>query len=158
MRRIFTVLILFLLSISFVVAHKEDTLAQGEAIVQAKTSCDALSDEQLEAVGEWYMEQMHPGALHDAMHTAMGLEEGTDEEEKFHMLLAQRMYCGDTNAYYGMMGGYGMMGYGMMGMMYGNWGWFFLWFLWILLFIIIFAAVFALVFWLVWKSLNKKKR
>ncbi|HLC22166.1 MAG TPA: hypothetical protein VJJ79_00130 [Candidatus Nanoarchaeia archaeon] len=153
MRRIFTVLILFLLSISFVVAHKEDTLAQGEAIVEQKTSCDSLSDDQLEAVGELYMEQMHPGALHDAMHTAMGLEEGTEEHKEFHVLLAQRMYCGENVVWSGMPGGYGMMG-----MMYGNWGWFFLWFFWILLFIIIFAAVFALVFWLVWKSLNKKKR
>jgi len=61
------------------------------------------------------MEQMHPGESHDAMHERMGLEEGTEYHEQFHVNIAQMMYCDTENTTYS-----GMMGRGMMQMMMGR--------------------------------------
>lgn len=157
-KKIILLFVLIFLINAMVLAHEGEEIAEGEALVIAKVSCDSLSADQLEAVGEWYMEQMHPGALHDAMHEAMGLEEGTEEHKQFHITLAQRMYCGENVSFKGMMGGYGMMWYGMMGMMYGNLGWSSLGLFWLFLLVIFLAVVFALVFWSVFKVLEKKRR
>jgi len=137
-------------------SHEEE-IEEGRLIVEAKTSCDTLSEDDLEVVGEYYMELMHPGALHDAMHEMMGLVEGTQEHKQFHISLAQRMYCGEgTN---GMMGNnYGMMGYGMMSMMYGSTSWNSFWSIWNLAYIVFIAVIFAVVFWAVYLLIKKEKR
>ncbi|MDP3728919.1 MAG: hypothetical protein Q8R18_05730 [bacterium] len=144
-------LLVFLLIFSFasvVVAEEghEEEIEQGRLIVEAKTSCDELSDEQLEVVGEYYMDLMHPGALHDAMHEMMGLEEGTERHSQFHIALAERMYCGEYSNTNGMMSS-GMMGYGMMSMMYGPgyFGYSF-WSFWNFISFVFMAFIFALVF------------
>jgi len=99
-----------LLLAPFAFAHEhEEELAEGKRLVDAKAPCSDLSDEQLEAVGEYVMETMHPGEAHDAMHEMMGVGEGTPEHESFHINIARHMYCGRG---YGMMGG--MMGPNMM--------------------------------------------
>ena len=100
-----------LLSLSVLVsAHGEETFAQAEEIIKEKISCEDLGDEQLEFLGDYYMEQMHPGEAHEAMHEMMGIEEGTDYHEQFHVNIAKMMYCGEG----GMMGMMPMMG-NMMG-------------------------------------------
>ena len=89
-------------------AHADESeTAEGKAIVEEGLSCDGLADGQLEAVGEYLMELMHPGESHELTHATMGIKEGTDYHEKFHINLAQSMYCGE------------MPMAGMMGMM--NW-------------------------------------
>ena len=94
-------------------------LEEGKALVEAEADCATLDDEQLEAIGEYIMEVIHPGDAHDAMHVMMGIEEGTEEHELFHIALAQRMYCGSGSYGYGM----GMMYGGMMSAGYGMMGW-----------------------------------
>ena len=147
--------ILFICSIIAVSAQSEEEIEEGRTIVAAKTSCEDLTDEQLEAVGEYYMEQIHPGALHDAMHEVMGIEEGTEEHKQFHITLAKRMYCGEGS--YTMMGYNNGLGYGMMSMMYaGAWRYSF-WSFWNLTYMVFFAFIFALIFWGVYTLLIKKR-
>ena len=157
---LFVLLFLFILSLStavFAQESHEEEIEEGRLIVEAKTSCDDLTDEDLEAVGEYYMELMHPGALHDAMHEMMGLEEGTQAHKDFHITLAQRMYCGEGTG--GMMGNYnGMMGYGMMGMMYGSSSWSDVWNIWNFITVVFMALIFALVFWAVYLIIKREGR
>jgi len=110
--------VLFILMISLAAAHEEDTFAMGEEIIKSKIPCSQLSEAQLEAVGEYYMEQMHPGEAHNLMHQMMGLEEGSKVEEQFHINMAKSLYCNENVG--GMMGSGGMMGGGMMNMMMGG--------------------------------------
>lgn len=93
-----------------------DSIAQGKALVESKASCDNLSEAQLESIGEYYMEQMHPGKQHEYMDSMMG-GEGSESLRSAHMQMAQVLYCGktDTQLTYGGMMGMGMMGGGMMG-------------------------------------------
>src|SRR3989338_127984 len=105
--KMIAVLVFLMMAVApMAVAHiTEEEITEVKAILEAKTACSALSDEQLELMGEYFMEQMHPGELHELMHERMGLVEGTEEEEQFHINMAKNWYCGD---------GTGMMGRGMM--------------------------------------------
>ncbi|MEM2138170.1 MAG: hypothetical protein QW568_03725 [Candidatus Anstonellaceae archaeon] len=103
--------------------------AAAKQLTDSNASCGSLSDSQLELIGEYYMEQMHPGQAHDLMHRMMGLAENSTQEKAFHISLAKTMYCeqGSGVGMMGMMpmmmGGYygaGMMGRGIMG--YGTTG------------------------------------
>ncbi len=105
-----------------------DAIAEGKELVESKVGCDNLTNEQLEEIGEYLMEQMHPGQSHEAMHEMMGFKEGDEAEEKFHINLAKTMYCGGSG---GMIGSGGMMnmmdggmmgGQNMQGSMMGNFG------------------------------------
>ena len=102
-----------------------DAIAQGKALVDSKASCDNLTQEQLESIGEYYMEQMHPSRQHEYMDGMMG-GEGSESLRSAHIQMGQVIYCGktDTPLTYGGMMGMGMMdgygagatgGYGMMG-------------------------------------------
>jgi hypothetical protein len=110
---IISFIVILLLSVNLVSANgdHESEIEEGRNLVKSNVSCDNLSDEQLEAIGEYLMEQMHPNESHDAMHEMMGIEEGTEYHEQFHVNIAKMMYCGEG----GMMGSGGMMG--MMPMM-----------------------------------------
>jgi hypothetical protein len=151
----------------FAFAITSAEITEAENLINSNQNCNSLSSDQLEIIGEYIMERMHPGDAHEFMHRMMGLEEGTAEEEQFHINLAKSMYCGD-NSNYGMMGGgvrgnmmRGMMGpgtagtgygYGMMGN-YGNggiFGWNFFEFL--LLFLLV--GLIILVYLSIW---NKAK-
>jgi len=88
----------------------QQAFEEGKQLVESKISCDELTNKQLESIGEYYMEQMHPGEAHEAMHEMMGIEEGTEYHEQVHVNMARMMYCGESGS---MMGGSG----GMMGMM-----------------------------------------
>lgn len=138
MRFAFIALVLALAGVAFASMSSED-LAAAKKLIDSETSCDELSDGQLELIGEYYMEQMHPGEQHELMDRMMG-GEGSERLKLQHIQIAQVLYCGrsDTNVTYGGMmammpmfyrsGGYytpgafgsGMMGSGMMGGFYGG--------------------------------------
>ncbi len=122
MKRLVISLVL-LLSISVALAHG-DAIAGGKELVESKISCDNLTSEQLEEIGEYQMELMHPGQSHEMMHQMMGFKEGDEAEEEFHINLAKTMYCSDSSAMAGMdMGMMNMIGgQGMQGNMMGNMG------------------------------------
>lgn len=111
---------LFLFLLGMVSANTED-FSQAEALIQQRTSCDQLTQDQLEMLGDYYMEQMHPGETHEYMDQMMG-GEGSESLRRVHINMALRIYCGETSyPGYGMMGGYGMMNSyptGMMGYNY----------------------------------------
>jgi|SRR3989344_246701 len=114
MKKIILLIVLFLifLSIISVYAVSQDELNQAEALIELNISCNNLTNGQLEIIGEYYMEQMMPGESHKRAHQMMGLAEGSEAEEQFHINMAKRAYCNDNVG--GMMGG-NMMGGGMMG-------------------------------------------
>ena len=126
MRKFLICFLILVLGISFIFADVED-FAEARKIIDAKTPCSALSESQLETLGDYFMEQMHPGEAHEAMDKMMG-GEGSESLRLMHIAIAKRLYCGDLNSSvnYGLMG-YGMMNFGkdknyggMMNMMWGN--------------------------------------
>ncbi len=123
-----------------------DEISAARQLIDSNISCSQLSSSQLQLIGDYYMELMHPGAAHDAMEQMMG-GEGSASLAQSHIQIAESLYCGQSNTtltYGGMMGmmpviyrsnfGGGMMSYPYGGMMgYGNgtmgysygWGWIF---------------------------------
>src|SRR5512143_239082 len=154
-------LILFA-SISFATMEPGE-LAAARSIILSNASCPSLNQSQLELIGDYYMEQMHPGAAHEAMDSMLG-GEGSESLRAAHIQMAQVLYCGQTNGtatYGGMMGmmpalyryGYGGFGGGMMGSgMMGNWGygmggdWW--WVFGAAFWLLVFAARILVVLWL----------
>lgn len=175
MRKIITMLLLIVLVAGIVSAdagHPEHTdFEQAEGIINAELPCDSLSDEQLELLGDYYMEGMHPGEAHILMDEMMG-GEGSEALREVHINMAKSFYCGEAGAMgsgmMGMMGGgmtgSGMMDSGMIGcaahksngggysMMGSNWGmmggigWFGMGLLW-LVFIALAAFIVGIIFW-----------
>ncbi|MEW6036621.1 MAG: SHOCT domain-containing protein [Candidatus Micrarchaeota archaeon] len=168
MRAPFLILVL-LAGIAYATMSAED-FSRARQLVDSNASCDSLSDSQLELIGEYYMEQMHPGQAHEAMDRMMG-GEGSESLKRQHIQMALVLHCGrtDTNVTYGGMmammpmfyaggwmpgaGGWGpgaggdMMGYGMMGYGYdmmGGYGWLAGLVFWVLLII----ALLLVVVWL----------
>ena len=91
---------------SAVEENHAEIFAQAKQLIDARTSCENLSDDQLEMIGEYYMEQMHPGDAHERMDEMMG-GEGSETLRIMHIRMAKALYCGESQ----------MMGSGMMGMM-----------------------------------------
>jgi len=164
MKRTILIFGVLLLSIAFVFAQEshDAEIDEGKLIVESKTSCDKLSNEQLESIGDYYMEQMHPGEAHEIMDNMMG-GEGSESLKQVHINMAKRLYCNDNNYVgYGMMSQGGMMQMGnMMGGMMGNspmgygsgfgsYGY------WNIFWILIFAVIIFLIVWLVYKFVIKK--
>ena len=156
MKKITLVLIIFLLAIVAVLAQEghNNEIEEGKKLVESKISCNKLSNEQLEAIGDYYMEQMHPGEAHEIMDNMMG-GEGSESLKQVHINMAKRLYCNE-NIYigYGMMGSGGMMnamnnfiGYGMMseGGRYGYSWVFFGWIIWLL----VITVLVLLIIWLI---------
>lgn len=99
------VLILLLLNIAFVSAHEEvKNFTEAKKLVNSKAACNNLTEGQMEKIGEYLMEQMHPGESHEQMHKMMGLEEGSAIEEQFHINMTQNMYCNNSSFDISMMG------------------------------------------------------
>lgn len=110
-----TICLILLFNITAVFAH-EHNFAETKQLIDSKISCDKLSEEQLEAIGDYLMEQMHSGEQHELMDNMMG-GEGSESLKQVHINLARMMYCGGG----GMMGSGGMIqSGGMMNMMGGN--------------------------------------
>jgi len=160
MKKTILILVIFLFGIAAVLAQEshDSEIEEGKKLVESRTSCDKLSDEQLEAIGDYYMEQMHPGEAHEIMDNMMG-GEGSESLKQVHINMAKRLYCND-NVYigYGMMGSGGMMnmmGRGMMGSYpasydYSNYGY------WNIFWILLFAAVIFLMAWTIHRFGIKK--
>ncbi len=154
------ILVIFLLSIAAVLAQEshDSEIEEGKKLVESKISCDKLNNEQLEAIGDYYMEQMHPGEAHEIMDNMMG-GESSESLKQVHINMARRLYCNE-NFYigYGMMGSGGMMsmmGRGMMGgypasYAYSNYGY------WNILWILLFASVIFLIVWVIHRLGIKK--
>ena len=106
MNKALFVISILLLTLGLVNAVSQEELNDAKALIDSKITCDKLTNEQLEEIGEYYMEQMMPGISHERAHEMMGIKEGSEAEEQFHINLAKRSYCGEN---------IGMMGWGMMG-------------------------------------------
>lgn len=123
LEKIIVLFIALVLSAGTAFSHEDDTFQEAKDIIKSKTQCSQLTEEQLKHIGDYSMEQMHPGEAHEVMDKMMG-GEGSESLRQMHIALAKRVYCDDTSgmANYGMMGMMmsGMMGGGMMNMMRGN--------------------------------------
>ena len=164
---IFGILLLSLFLVSANGDHGAIT-EEGKKLVESNADCDDLSDEQLETIGEYFMEQMHPGEAHELMDKMMG-GEGSESLRQMHIALAKRIYCDDTSgmANYGMMGmmmgggmmnmaGSNMMGYGMMGNLgYGVGYWNFVNILYLILLI---GSIILVYFWIIKLFRDSKKK
>ena len=156
--------IVLLLNMGLVNAVSEQEINEAKGLIDSKTDCKSLSDSQLEVIGEYYMEQMHPGESHELMHKMMGLTEGSETEEQFHINMAKTIYCGEGGTMGGgmmgmmmggnMMGSGGMTGYGMMGGYPAYYGYNSL--LGILWLVFLVGAI-ALIIWLIYKFAGKGK-
>ena len=174
-KTIFILSIILLLNLNLAFAHGEETFAQAEELIESKISCDQLSEEQLEVIGDYYMEQMHPGEAHETMDEMMG-GEGSESLRLMHINMARTFYCGEHDVIssgminmmmgrsgMGMMGSnntiggkkmvFGMMNGGMMGNL-GVIGGSLLGLIWFALA----AFVFSAIFWLTHNWLVKSKK
>ena len=168
--------IILLFSIGLAYAHA-DEFEEAKAIIDANTSCSALTEAQLEMIGDYYMEQMHPGEAHELMHKMMGGED-SETVKSMHTQMAKSIYCGETTGMMssgmmsmmgtsgtqslmgsGMMGSYGMMGSSGM-MNYGTAGYFGIpLYIWSFLYLLLVIGAVILVFVLIAKfSLDLKKQ
>src|SRR3989338_2450971 len=93
------VLLVFVLIISslMVYSHGEEDFAEAERIIDEKIQCEQLTNEQLERIGDYYMEQMHPGEAHQTMDEMMG-GEGSESLKQAHINIAYSSYCSKTGA------------------------------------------------------------
>jgi len=162
---LFIMAIILLLNLGLVSAINQQEINTAKSLIDSKTSCKSLSDSQLEIMGEYYMEQMHPGESHELMHQMMGLKEGSEDEEQFHINMAKAIYCGEENVFGsggmmsgGMMGmmmggnmGYGMMGNNPFGYGYGYWSF------WNIILSLFWIGLIVLVIWLIYKFIIKRE-
>src|SRR3989344_5913608 len=145
MRALFLVAVIALFSLA---CAQPDEFAVAKQLVESKTGCDTLSDAQLELIGDYLMEQLHPGEAHERMDAMMG-GEGSESLKRIHINMGINFYCGG-NTRYGMVGG-GMMGYNSYNTNnnfgYINW-----------IFMILTFLILALIVILVLKKSNKKMK
>jgi len=165
----FVMAVILLLNLSLASAITQQEIKEAKGLIDSEANCKSLSDSQLEIIGEYYMEQIHPGESHELMHQMMGLKEGSEDEEQFHINMAKVLYCGETNAFGSggmmsggmmnmMMGGGNMMGYGMMGnnpMNFG-YGYSYLGF-WNIAWLLFWIGIIVLIIWLIYKFIIKKE-
>ena len=88
---------LLFINIGLISAHTEETFLQAEEIINQKISCENLTQEQLEILGDYYMEQVHPGELHEIMDERMG-GEGSESLRQVHINMGLAFYCGERGA------------------------------------------------------------
>ncbi len=116
MKKIVLVSLFIILAVFMVLAQEEEhDFTKAKQLIDSKISCTNLTNEQLEAIGDYYMEQMHPGEAHEYMDRMMG-GEGSESLKQVHINIARRIYCNENVG--GMMGGGMMVGRGMMGNYY----------------------------------------
>ena len=167
LKHLFVALIILLTSINLAYAHGED-FTEAQNIIASKVACDKLSNEQLELIGDYYMEQMHPGEAHEMMDKMMG-GEGSENLRQMHIMMSKRLYCNEETG--GMMNSGSMMGMmnlmgsgGMMNMMDGNImgggmmgtnAWWFFGIIWLLFWIAVLTAIIMLIIWLYKKLISE---
>jgi|SRR3989344_1875731 len=108
-----------LLLIAFLVSAHEQSFAETKQLINSNISCNNFTDAQFEAIGDYYMEQMHPGEAHELMDNMMG-GEGSESLRQVHINMAKGIYCGESSGMMQMMMGGNMMGSG--GIMGGSGG------------------------------------
>ena len=109
MKKITSLIGLFIILFSFlVVAQEEHDFTEAKQLIDSGVGCNQLTNEQLEEIGDYYMEQMHPGEAHEYMDRMMG-GEGSESLKQVHINIARRVYCNENIDMRGMMGR-GMMG------------------------------------------------
>ncbi len=144
-----------MLSLAAVFAQESHDLEieEGRELLNSGIGCDKLTDEQLESLGEYYMEQMHPGEAHEIMDEMMG-GEGSERLKQVHVQIAKRLYCNESGigGMMNMMMGNNMMGSGIMIKYPGNYNYASSWNLLWLFFLI---GVIALIIWLIYKFTKK---
>ncbi len=173
LKKISLYFLIFILSAGFIYADAED-FTEAKKLIDAKTPCSKLTENQLEIIGDYLMEQIHPGEAHELMDKMMG-GEGSESLKLMHIAMAKRIYCNDIGdaVNYGMMG-YGMMGagklkyggmmnmmlgsnlgYGTMGQSYGYWG-----FLNFLSIVLVVGLVILVYLWIMklWKDVFRKSK
>ena len=106
--RIVLFILFLVLTTAGIVSADGHNFTETKQLIDLGISCDGLTDEQLEAIGEYYMEQMHPGEAHEIMDQMMG-GEGSASLRQVHMQMARNIYCGENIMMGGMMGMDGMM-------------------------------------------------
>lgn len=84
---------------------------QAKILIEQETPCVDLTEDQLETLGEYYMEQMHPGEAHELMDMVMG-GEGSNTLRQAHIRMGNAFYCKDGIGFGG--GMMGVIGGGMM--------------------------------------------
>ena len=144
-KTILVIFVVLMLALNLVNAITQQEINEAKGLIDSKVDCKSLSDSQLEIIGEYEMELMHPGDSHEAMHKMMGLKEGSEPEKQFHINMAKTIYCGESG---GMMGS-GMMGNGGYGFGYWN----FINILYVILLIGLIILVYLLVIKL-WKNMK----
>ena len=156
MRKLLTLIITLVLFTSLVYAS--ENYDEAITLIQNKVSCNELTNEQLEVLGDYYMEQMHPGNLHEIMDERMG-GEGSESLRLIHINMGKMFYCGEVNAMPINMinimmnrGGYNNMMYNMMGYFGYGYSWY-----GIFLMIIFWAAVIWLIVWVVQQLTRSKE-
>jgi len=157
MRKIFfAIMVVLLLNIGIASAHEHD-FGETKQLIDSGISCDKLTDEQLESIGDYYMEQMHPGEAHEMMDQMMG-GEGSESLRQVHTInMAKRLYC---NEYVdGMMGGGMRMGNNMMGSgMMGNYPAYYGYNnFWNMLWLVFLIGAIVLIVWLIYKFTKKRE-
>ncbi len=162
--------VLLMIVFSAAAAAHDGDFDEAKQLIESKVPCSELAEGQLEIMGDYYMEQMHPGEAHELMDQMMG-GEGSESLKLAHINMAKRLYCNE--GFGGMMGtmmgsGYGMMSNGGMMNMMGNYGgnygygmmgssgFFGASLLWIL-FAAIGAFVFSVIFWWTYNAIVKTK-
>ena len=149
---------MLLLSISLVSAHEHD-FDETKQLIDSGIGCDKLTGEQLESIGDYYMEQMHPGEAHEMMDQMMG-GEGSESLRQVHINMAKRLYCNEDvggmmcGGMMNMMMGNNMMGSGMIGNYpaYYKYNSF-----WNILWQILLIGIIVLIIWLIYKFTKKGK-
>src|SRR3989338_4517719 len=109
MKKAIVLFILFSVLLTSQVLAQKHGFAEIKSLIDSGVSCSELTNEQLEEIGDYYMEQMHPGEAHEIMDNMMG-GEGSKSLKQVHINMAKRLYCNE-NVY---------VGYGMMNMMGGG--------------------------------------
>lgn len=116
--------ILILVVASLTIVNGEENFSKAEKIIEQKISCGNLTNDDLEILGDYFMEQMHPGELHEIMDERMG-GEGSESLRQVHINMGRIFYCGESQTNYSgmmsmMMGRSGAMYQGMMNNYYRN--------------------------------------
>ncbi len=96
---------------SGLVLAQEHSFDEAKAVIESKISCSQLTDGHFELLGDYFMEQMHPGELHEVMDERMG-GEGSVQLRNVHIAMGKSFYCADNS----------MMTMPMMSMMMGRSG------------------------------------
>ncbi|MDO8460013.1 MAG: hypothetical protein Q7S74_02810 [Nanoarchaeota archaeon] len=111
--------VLFIMFLAVATLVSADEFDYARTLIQNKIPCNQLNESQLEQIGDYFMEQMHPGELHKVMEERLG-GEGSESLRQAHINMGKIFYCGESGTMYSgmvnvMMGrSYGMIGGGMM--------------------------------------------